>query len=213
MLAQKVIIDGDPFILTLPLMREHEYLLHLLRAKHRKEFVNITFHSLVFYQQDPHILMYCNNQQRMEYKKAGTIYNGTCLPIDSFSKVGLTVFPKLIPLDRMDQPYKLDAKDYPEGTITTGGTISFNKNKQKEGTPYSSVTMDSANGPAVWGDPFTGHLLQVSKLPMVWVVIDGLLFAVSAGWRCSIEKLGNLLPWDYTGKVLANQYHRYPQAL
>ena len=113
--------------------------------------------------------MYCNNQQRMEYKKAGTIYNGTCLPIDSFSKVGLTVFPKLIPLDRMDQPYKLDAKDYPEGTITTGGTISFNKNKQKKGT--------------------------------------------SAGWRCSIEKLGNLLPWDYTGKVLANQYHRYPQAL
>lgn len=37
--------------------------------------------------------------------------------------------------------------------------------------------------------------------------------AVSAGWRCSIEKLGSLLPWDYTGKGLAIQYNQYPQAL
>ena len=213
MLAQKVIIDGDPFVLTLPLMREHEYLLHLLRAKHRKEFINITFHSLVFHYQDNAILMDCHSQQRMAYQKVGTINKEGCIPTDSFRKVGFSVFPKLIPLDRMDQPYKLDAKDYPEGTITTGGTISFSKDRQKAGTLYSSVIMDSTKGPAVWGDPFTGHLLQVSKTPMVWVVIDGLLFAVSAGWRCSIEDLNILLPWDYNGKVLENQYHRYPQAL
>ena len=210
MLAQKIVIDGDPFIMTLPKMREHSYFLRLLRARYREQFNTRRFHSLVFHDQANDLLLNCSDQNHMQYNGAAHMMSTSeeFQVVDQFEGVGLTVFPKLIPLDQLDRPYKLNEKDYPEGTITTGGTISIYPEYLKPGIPYSTASFDSVGSPVSWGDHFIGDDTQVCNGQMSWVVIDGLLFAVTAAWRCTIPEFLSAFLWDYEGETLNNRYHR-----